>query len=80
VRGGDAWVHLVDLIAVVLAAIGVWAAWHAWARAGRVDPGEAGGPGPRTRFLGVTGLGMSAGLTLILFWQGVAAFFISTCQ
>jgi hypothetical protein len=40
VRGGDVWVHLVDLIAVVLAVVGIYAAWHAWSRAGRVDPGE----------------------------------------
>ena len=80
VRGGDAWVHLVDLIAVVLAAIGVWGAWHTWSRAGRVEPGEAGGPGPRTRFLGVAGVGFSSAITLLLLWQAAAAFFISTCQ
>lgn len=80
VRGGDVWVHLVDLIAVVLALVGVYAAWRTWTSAGRTDPGEEGGPGPRTRFLGVTGLGFSSAITLLLFWQAVSAFFISTCQ
>ena len=79
-RDADVWVHVVDLGAIALSAVGTWAAWRAWERAGRVDPGEEGGPLPRTRFLGVTGLGFSAMITLVLIAQWVAAFFISTCQ
>ena len=79
-RDADVWMHVVDLGAIALAAVGTWAAWRAWERAGRVDPGEEGGPLPRTRFLGVTGLGFSAMITLVLIAQWVAAFFISTCQ
>ena len=79
-RNADVWMHVVDLSAIALSGIGTWAAWHAWVQAGRVDPGEEGGPLPRTRFLGATGLGFSALITLVLIAQWIAAFFISTCQ
>jgi hypothetical protein len=79
-RNADVWMHVVDLSAIALSALGTWAAWHAWEQAGRVDPGEEGGSLPRTRFLGATGLGFSALITLVLIAQWVAAFFISTCQ
>lgn len=79
-RNADVWVHVVDLGAIALAAVGTWAAWRTWERAGRVDPGEEGGALPRTRFLGATGLGFSALITLVLIAQWIAAFFIGTCQ
>jgi hypothetical protein len=80
VTGGEVWVHLMDLLAVVLALVGAYAAWRTWTSAGRVDPGEEGGPGPRTRFLGVAGLGFSSAIALLLLWQAASAFFISMCQ
>jgi hypothetical protein len=79
-RNGDLWVHVVDALAVALAALGTFVAWRVWERAGRMEPGEEGGSGPRTRFLGVVGIGFSGMITLVLFGQWVAAFFISTCQ
>ena len=65
---------------------GVAAAWLSRARtseAGEHAPGHpVEGPGPlfRTRFMGDTGLGVGALLTLILFMQWVAGFFITVCQ
>jgi hypothetical protein len=79
-RDGDLWVHVVDLLAVLLAVLGTWVAWHALSRAGRVEPGDEGGAGPRTRLLGILGVGMSGMLTLVLVAQWIASFFISTCQ
>jgi hypothetical protein len=79
-RSGDVWVHVVDVLAIALAALGTVVAWRVWVRAGRDDPGEEGGALPRTRFLGATGVGFSGMLTLVLIGQWVAAFFISTCQ
>ena len=79
-RNGDLWVHVVDVLAVLLAAFGTFVAWRVWERAGRTEPSEAGGSLPRTRFLGVTGAGFSGLITLILFAQWVGAFFIGTCQ
>ena len=79
-RDADVWLHVVDVLAVLLAAFGTFVAWRVWERAGRMEPGEDGGSLPRTRFLGVTGVGFSGLITLVLFAQWVGAFFISTCQ
>ena len=79
-RNGDVWVHVVDVLAVLLAALGTLTAWRVWASAGRTEPGEEGGSLPRTRFMGVVGVGFSGLITLVLFAQWVGAFFISTCQ
>jgi hypothetical protein len=76
----DFWVHAVGIAAVILAALGTTAAWITWMRAGREVPGEGPGALPRTRFIGATGLGMNAVITLILLLQWVAGFFIGTCQ
>jgi hypothetical protein len=79
-RDRDVWVHVVDLLAVALAVAGAVAAWRTWERAGRDEPGEGGGVLPRTRFLGIVGLGFSVMIALVLVEQSIAAFFISTCQ
>jgi hypothetical protein len=76
----DFWIHASGIAAVVLAAIGMLVAWRVWRRDGGDDPGEGYGIPPRARFLGVTGLGVSALITLILAAQWVAAFFISACE
>ena len=80
VRGGDLWVHLTDIAAVLLALVGTIVAWRVWQRTGRDAPGEGGGSLPRTSFLAVTGLGFSAIITLVLFGQWLTAFYISSCQ
>lgn len=80
------WQHLVGLLAVVVALIGVAAAWITRARtsdAAEHPPGHpVEGPGPlfRARFLADTGLGVSALLSLILLMQFIAGFFITVCQ
>jgi hypothetical protein len=75
-----AWVHIIGIMAVVVAGAGTLAAWRTWMRAGREVPGEGGGAFPRTRFLGAIGLGIGAIFTLILVAQWLAAFFIGVCQ
>jgi hypothetical protein len=80
VRGGDLWVHLVDLVAVLVSLAGTIVAWRVWLSAGRQVPGEEGDSLARTRFMGATGLGFGATITLVLIAQWAAAFFISTCQ
>jgi hypothetical protein len=80
VRGGDVWVHVLDIAAVLLALLGTIVAWRVWQRTGRDAPGEGGGSLPRTSFLAVCGLGFSATVTLVLFGQWITAFYISPCQ
>ena len=74
------WVHIVGVAAVVVAVAGTAAAWRTWMRAGREAPGEGSGSLPRTRLLGVMGLGMGLIFTLILIAQWISAFFIGVCQ
>jgi hypothetical protein len=76
----DVWLHVVGVASVVVAAYGTWLAWRVWSDAGRDGSTEPGGPLPRARFLGLTGTGVGALLTFLLFWQWIAAFFISPCQ
>ena len=79
-RAHELWIHVAGVLSVVLAAVGTWAAWLAWVKAGAEAPGEGPGPVPRTRLLAVSGLGMSALLTLLLLAQWVTAFFLSPCH
>lgn len=82
----ELWQHLVGLLAVLLALAGVGAAWITRARTsegGEHPPGHpVEGPGAlfRTRFMGDTGLGMSAVITLILLMQWISGFIITVCQ
>jgi len=80
VRGGELWVHVVDVAALVLALVGTMVAWRVWERTGRAAPGERGGSLPRTSFLGIVGIGFSAIVSLVLLGQWIASFFISPCQ
>jgi hypothetical protein len=76
----ELWVHLVAILAVLLAAAGVVAAWLARARSASPEPDDGAGVVPRTRFLGDVGLGISGLLTLIPLMQAVGGFLISSCQ
>ena len=80
VRNGEPWIHLLGAASVVLAAAGAFVAWRTWQRGGRGDPGESGGAMPRTRLLGVLGLGQSLMFALLLLGQWMTAFFLSPCQ
>lgn len=80
------WQHLVGFLAVVLCLAGVAAAVISRRRTTKAGDGPPGhpveGPGAlfRTRFMGDTGLGIASMLTLIVFMQWVAGFFITVCQ
>ena len=76
----DVWLHVVGVASVAAAAFGTFVAWRVWSDTGRQQTTETGGPIPRARFLGLVGVGVGALLSLILFWQWIAAFFLSPCQ
>jgi hypothetical protein len=77
---------VVGLLAVLLSLGGVAAAWITRTRSTAAEPHPLGhpveGPGAlfRTRFMGDTGLGMSAVITLILLMQWLSGFLITVCQ
>lgn len=74
------WIHVAGALALAIVVLGAFAAWRTWQSAGRGEPGEAGGAMPRTRMLGVVGLGMSLMFALVLLGQWTSAFFFSACQ
>jgi hypothetical protein len=77
---GQLWIHVVDVLALALALLGAFVAWRTWQSAGREEPSEAAGAMPRTRMMGVMGLGMSLMFALVLLGQWVTTFFFSPCQ
>jgi hypothetical protein len=76
----DVWIHVVNLLAIALAVVGTGAAWHVHARAESAANNDDAGTVPRTRFLGVIGLGMSAMFVLLLVAQAIEAISLSPCQ
>jgi hypothetical protein len=77
---GQIWIHVVDVVALALALFGAFVARRTWQRAGREEPSEAGGAVPRTRMMGVMGLGTSLMFALVLLGQWMTSFFFSACQ
>jgi hypothetical protein len=77
---GWGWIHVVDVLSVLLAALGTWAAWRVHVRAESSARNDDAGSVPRTRFLGVVGLCMGGMFVLLLVAQSVAAIIISPCQ
>lgn len=74
------WLHADGVASIALAMFGTVVAWRAWESAGGSIADRDSPAWARTRFLGATGLGMGANLTLILLAQWATAFFISPCQ
>ena len=72
--------HLVSLATLLLALAGGWVAWREWSRAGREEPGEAGGVIPRTRMMAVLGLMASALFALAIVLQWTASLFFHPCM
>jgi len=77
---GWLWIHVVDVLAIAVALLGAYVAWGTWRRAGRDEPSEAEGAVPRTRMMGVMGLGTSLMFAFVLLGQWMTSFFFSPCQ
>jgi hypothetical protein len=71
----------IELAVLVLIALsGGFVAHREWRQHGGGGASDdSGGPGARTRFLGVLGMGSSALFTLILIWQWIANAFLTPC-
>jgi hypothetical protein len=72
--------HLVPLGALLLAAGGGISAWDNWQRMRQVQPSEAGGVLPRSRFMAVIGLLSSGLFILVIMAQWLPHFILSPCQ
>jgi hypothetical protein len=73
-------IHATSVIALALSLAGGRAAWITWKRGGDETPSDGEGVLPRTRLLGVLGMGMSGILTLILLMQFISGFVPPRCQ
>jgi hypothetical protein len=74
------WMHVVNLLSVAVAVVGTWIAWRVHARGESAADNDGPGTLPRTRFLGVVGLGTSAMFVLLLLAQAIEAISLSPCQ
>lgn len=79
-HGGEGWIHLVSVLALVVAAAGVWAGWRLWKSVGSEAPGEGAPPVSRVRLVAVMGGALSALFVLLLAAQWAPAFVLSPCQ
>jgi hypothetical protein len=72
--------HAEIAVLVLISVAGGVVAHREWKRfGGGGEPDDAGGPGARTRFLGVLGIGSSVLFTLILLAQWLANAYLTPC-
>jgi|SRR6476659_9101239 len=78
--GTRALLHAEIALLVLVAASAGLVAHREWKRfGGGGESDDAGGPGPRARFLGVLGIGSSVLFTLILLGQWLANAYLTPC-
>ena len=78
---GREWaLHLVVILALVVAIAGGLLSWRNWRRAGAGWEDEGAGPLPRSRFMAAVGILISALLSLVIIAQWIPIFVYSPCQ
>ncbi len=80
VTGGSVWLHVVDILAVVLAVGGGWIAWRVHGESGENARPDGADAISRGHFLGLVGAWTSALFALLLAAQATAGVVISPCQ
>jgi hypothetical protein len=79
-QAGSNWpLHVVWLIAVLIAVAGLLSAVRTWRSTGCAVPDEQDGPLNRNRFLAVLGIGFSSAMLLMLIFQAIPALVIDPC-
>lgn len=76
-NGGEVFIHLVTILALLITLIGAFAAWRGW-QAGREDESE--GELSRTHFMGALGLLTSGLFFVVIVAQEIPSFFFLPCQ
>jgi hypothetical protein len=78
---GQGWtLHAVSLLALLVCALAGALAWRNWRRAGARWEDDGAGALPRSRFMSVVGMLVSAHSALVVIAQWVAVFIYSPCQ
>jgi hypothetical protein len=73
-------IHLVNLLALILVAVGGAMAWREWRRTGRQVSDETAPPLDRARFLALMGLSLGCLFACVIVAQAIGAFFFGPCQ
>jgi hypothetical protein len=78
---GQRWVlHAVSLLALLVTAGAGVLSWRNWHRAGAAWEDEGAGVLPRSRFMAVVGMLVSAHSALVVVAQWIAVFVFGACQ
>ncbi len=72
--------YLVTVAALVLCAGSGTVAWHAWQALGKQPPSGAGGALPRSGFMAIGGMILSAGCFLIVLAQAIPEVVLGACE
>jgi hypothetical protein len=72
--------HIVALCALLVTAAGGFAAWRAWLRTGKRWSDAGGGAVPRSRFMAIMGMLISAMFFLVILAMGIPNFVMNPCQ
>ena len=70
----------VFLAALVLCAACGWIGWSRWRALGANGPSSEGGAFPRSNFMAICGVVLSAGCAMILVAQAIPEFVLGACQ
>jgi hypothetical protein len=73
-------IHLVNLAALLLVAVGGAMAWRKWRRTAREVSDELAPPLGRARFLALTGLWLCCLFACVIVAQALGALFFGPCQ
>lgn len=76
-NGGEVFIHLVTIVALLITAVGALAAWRGW-QAGREDESE--GEASRSHFMSALGLLNSGMFFVVIIAQEIPSFFFHPCQ
>jgi hypothetical protein len=78
-NGGEVFLHVVTILALVVTAFGAFAAWRGWL-AGADAETDGAGRISRARFMGALGLLVSAMFFLVIIAQAIPSFMFHPCQ
>ena len=72
--------YVIAIVALATAAGSGALAWTEWQRIGREMPGEGGGAIPRSRYMAVLGVVLSAFSILLIVAQGIPEWILGVCE
>lgn len=78
-NGGEVWIHLVTILALLITVGGAAASWLGW-KEGEEETSDEASTHSRAYFMGALGLLISALFFLLIIAQEIPSFFFHPCQ